>query len=57
MRMAQEVPTMVDLVMLSLTTSRPWMAPRTDCAGVSTPSDMTRETPRTPMTFRNALRT
>ena len=54
-RMAQVTPMTVPLVMSGFTTESPCMAPRTDCAGVRTPSDMTRETPRTPMTFSAVL--
>jgi len=51
-RMPQVVPTMVAVLMPGSTTAKPWMAPRTDWAGVSTPSAMTMDTPRTPMVLR-----
>lgn len=48
-RMAHEMPTMADRVSVGSATVIPWMAPSTDCAGVSTPSARTRLTPSTPM--------
>ena len=49
------VPTTVDLLMPGATTSRPCTAPRTDWAGVKTPSDITIDTARTPMTLSTVL--
>ena len=50
-RIAQLTPIMVLVVMLELATLRPWIAPRTDCAGVRTPSAMIRLTPNTASTL------
>lgn len=38
MRIEQEIPIMLEVEISGLTTRRPWMAPRTDCAGVKMPS-------------------
>lgn len=48
-RIAQVTPTMVGLEMSGLTTLRPCTAPRTDCAGVKTPSAITMDTAKTPI--------
>jgi len=50
-RIAQLTPIMVLVVMLGLATLMPWIAPRTDCAGVRTPSAMIRLTPNTASTL------
>lgn len=50
-RMAHEMPTMADVPRSGRTTVMPWIAPSTDCAGVSTPSAMTMDTPRMPTSF------
>jgi len=50
-RMAQLTPIMVLVVMLELATLRPCTAPRTDWAGVRTPSAMIRLTPNTASTL------
>ena len=54
-RMPQEIPTIAGVPIDGLTTEMPWIAPRTDCAGVRTPSESTRLTPKTPMTLSIAL--
>jgi hypothetical protein len=54
-RMAQETPTMVGFPMLGATILIPCIAPSTDWAGVSTPSDMTSATPKTPVILRKYL--
>jgi len=54
-RMAHEMPTMADRDSVGSATVMPWIAPRTDCAGVSTPSARTSDTPRTPMNLSRNL--
>jgi len=44
-------PTIVGFEMSGLTTLRPCTAPKTDCAGVNTPSAMTMDTESTPIVF------
>jgi hypothetical protein len=53
-RMAQDTPMIVPVEMFEFTTVRPWIAPRTDWAGVSSPSAMIRLTPRTARILRRA---
>lgn len=55
--MPHEVPTTVELEMSGLTTLRPWTAPRTDCAGVRTPSERTMDTARTPIVLSRPRKT
>lgn len=52
-RIAHVTPTIVGLDISGLTTLRPCTAPRTDWAGVRTPSAMTMETAKTPIIFNN----
>ena len=56
-RMAHEIPTMALVPTFGFTTVMPWIAPRTDWAGVSTPSLMTSETPKTPINLSSACAT
>lgn len=51
-RMVQVTPIIVDLEMFLLISFKPCTAPRTDCAGVNTPSAIAIDTAKTPMACR-----
>src|SRR5271155_1005055 len=55
-KMAAVTPTTVPFEIVGSTTLRPCTAPRTDWAGVKTPSEITIETARAPIFLRKALR-
>lgn len=44
-KMVQDIPTMAEEVMSSFTTFKPWMAPKTDWAGVNIPSAIIKQIP------------
>jgi hypothetical protein len=46
---AHVTPMIVDFVMVLSSSFKPWTAPRTDCAGVNTPSAMAIDTAKTPI--------
>src|SRR5690242_1374038 len=51
-KIVQVTPMMVDFEIFLLISLRPCTAPRTDCAGVRTPSAMAIDTAKTPMACR-----